>query len=1243
MAGDEVRRTGAASAGDNSIVNTGHMTVTGALRGPARSAYMRQVEQIFSGELKDRDEELAELAEFCTRDGGSEYVWWQAPAWAGKSALMATLALNPPDGVRVVSFFITARWAGQSDRAAFLETVLTQLAEIVGQPLPDVLTESNRQQWFLQLLDEAFEACAAAGQHLVLLVDGLDEDRGVTRSPDGHSIAALLPGRPPQGLRVVVAGRPNPPVPADVPDWHPLRDRRIVRQLEPSPHAVAMRDAAERELAGLLDGGGLGRQLLGLLVVAGGSLAGRDLATLTGEPVREVELILRTVTGRSFAGRDPQWMSGGDRLFALSHEELVHSVQRSLRPAETAAHREKIHKWAEQYGQQGWPENTPEYLLRGYLQMLLADGDVPRMRALATDWARLDRMLNLSGGDATALADITTIQEDIRDHPSPDITASLHLALTRRHLTRRNSNIPASLPAVWIRLGNPNRAQALIHSITDPGDQVQALSEMVRALAEAGELSRARQAAADAESTARAITDPDDQMRALALVVGGLVAVGESGQARRAAVDAESIARSIAEPQRRVYALTEVVVGALVEAGELDHARQAAADAGSTALTIFDSGDQGRLVRPAVNSLMAVEEPDKAEATARSMSDPSAKALAAVADGLVAAGELDRARQAAADAETAARSGDDTQELALVVGALVAVGEVERARQAAVDVESATRSMTDPNEQYWVVGDVVDALMAIEEPDRAASIARAFPRPDMQADALVTVVSGLVAAGDLDRAESVARSIPDPSGKSKALARLAEGLVAAGDLDRAWRAAADAESTARSITDLHEQVMALVGLADALVVAGEPDRAQQAVADAETAARSITDPHGQAEALVPVVGSLAAVGELDRARQAATDAESTACSVVFAVDRANALQRLVIQLVAIGELDRAESAARSVPESLWQSGNLAHVVGGLVASGELDRAEATAHTISHPWGITDALPPLVDALVAAGKLDRAEAIARSIAEPHDQELALPPLVDALVAAGELDRAEVAARSISDPYWHAEKMVKVVGALAVVGDLDRARQLAADVESTDHSTTDMERQMLALGPMAGGLAAIGQLDRAEEIVCSISEPYWQAAAFSRMVDALVTVGELDQAESIARSFTDLEWQPRVLAGVVEALVAAGELDRAERAARLIIYEHSRAMALAGVVEGLVDAKRLDRAESIVSSITDREALASALENLFAELDPERSQRILVTVLVAADPIGLLKAVAMVAPQAVVETAQHVDRP
>ncbi|MFK8909478.1 hypothetical protein [Streptomyces sp. YS-3] len=67
--------------------------------------------------MLDRTAELAELAAFAAGGpAGSAYLWWQAPAWAGKSSLMSWSMLNPPPNVDVVSFFVTARFALHNDR-----------------------------------------------------------------------------------------------------------------------------------------------------------------------------------------------------------------------------------------------------------------------------------------------------------------------------------------------------------------------------------------------------------------------------------------------------------------------------------------------------------------------------------------------------------------------------------------------------------------------------------------------------------------------------------------------------------------------------------------------------------------------------------------------------------------------------------------------------------------------------------------------------------------------------------------------------------------------------------------------------------------------------------------------------------------------------------------------------------------------------------------------------------------------
>ena len=134
----DVSGTGAATAAAGGVAVSGYVSSISVVHaGPVvRSAYLEQVRRIAPERVVDREDELAELASFCTEPDRGSYAWWQAAAWAGKSALMSWFVLHPPPGVRVVSFFITARFAGQSDRGAFADAVLEQLADLLGGRCP---------------------------------------------------------------------------------------------------------------------------------------------------------------------------------------------------------------------------------------------------------------------------------------------------------------------------------------------------------------------------------------------------------------------------------------------------------------------------------------------------------------------------------------------------------------------------------------------------------------------------------------------------------------------------------------------------------------------------------------------------------------------------------------------------------------------------------------------------------------------------------------------------------------------------------------------------------------------------------------------------------------------------------------------------------------------------------------------------------------------------------------------------
>ncbi|MBM0203482.1 hypothetical protein JNW90_10425 [Micromonospora sp. STR1s_5] len=523
------RDTGNAIADSGGFANTGVITgpVTIDSRPVARSAYRQQVQRIAPSDLLDREQELAELAAFCTLPDAAGYRWWRADAWAGKSALMSWFVLHPPHGVRLISFFITARWAGQSDRVAFTDVVIEQLAELLGEPMPAHYTDATRDQNFLDLLDRAAETCQTRGERLILLIDGLDEDRG----SDTHSIAALLPATPPAGMRIIVSGRPNPPIPTDVPDGHPLRDPRIVRLLNRSPQAEVNRADMLRELARLLSGAPAEQDLLGLLTAAGGGLSGNDLADLTGWPAWQLADHLSTVAGRSFTQRPSRWQPNtGPDLYVLGHEELQSAAVERLGQARLEGYRQRLHVWADTCREQRWPAGTPEYLLRGYYRMLLATGDLSRMIACAVDPHRHDRMLDITGGDTAALAEITTTQDAILAQPDPDLLVMARLAVHRDNLAGRNATIPTGLPAVWASLGQPVRAEALARSIDQPGRQALALADLATTVARDGDVERAGVLADRAEALIHSVADPHRRVQVWIALAG---AVAQAGDAER--------------------------------------------------------------------------------------------------------------------------------------------------------------------------------------------------------------------------------------------------------------------------------------------------------------------------------------------------------------------------------------------------------------------------------------------------------------------------------------------------------------------------------------------------------------------------------------------------------------------------------------------------------------------------------------------------------------------------------------
>jgi WD40 repeat protein len=326
-------------------------------------------------QLIARQQELAEIAAFATSVDG--YRWMTGNAWAGKTALAAEAMITamPPE-VDVVAYFLSRR---ESDATSnhFLAVVLPQLAFLLGEEPP-------APNWhnFLRLWEDALEAARRQSRHLLLIIDGLDED---FRPPECPSVAALLPSAVGGRGHVLVTSRPYPELPIDVPSRHPLRQTEPV-PLEATEAADEQRLLAMQEVAGLLLGASdSATQVLGTMAAAAGPLATDDLsALLPGVPADSLRRFLNDAATRTVQRVGP---TGAER-YQFAHETLLRTCQQRD-DLDVDARRQAIHGWVQQWRDADWPipagqkSKTPLYVLDTYPSTL--EDQPERLAALVGD------------------------------------------------------------------------------------------------------------------------------------------------------------------------------------------------------------------------------------------------------------------------------------------------------------------------------------------------------------------------------------------------------------------------------------------------------------------------------------------------------------------------------------------------------------------------------------------------------------------------------------------------------------------------------------------------------------------------------------------------------------------------------------------------------------------------------------------------------------------------------------------
>ncbi|MET7427168.1 hypothetical protein [Dactylosporangium sp. NPDC005555] len=748
----------------------------------------------------------------------------------------------------------------------------------------------------------------------------------------------------------------------------------------------------------------------------------------------------------------------------------------------------EMHARADGSRDRGWPDDTPEDLLQGYFELLRSANDLERMVVCATDSDRHHRLREYTGGIGAALAEMTATQQLLLGRYPVDLGLIARVAVHREALLASRPYLPASIPAMWLRLGNVDRAEAIIRSGRRAEPAPADLAKLARVMAETGRPDRAKAMIAEAVAGAWAMTDRD---RRRYTVLG--VAAAAVGLVDPAEVDA-----LFAEAER----LSTLEQWPISQVSSLEHAARVAADAGCL--------DRARgMIRRAATLADAIPE-------TASRSD----ALSSIAFALATAGDLDEAEAIARGIEPA---DDWNAQAALYYVARAA------ARSGETDGAAALAALIDGHFGAMALAEVAGAAAAGGDPLRAGDIARSITIADQRAQALANVAHELIGVGDLDSVTALLDEAVTALGPSDAATK--DVGIALAQAGHAGRGAA----LIRTMPRAHDRAEALAGVAQAVAEAGDTGHATALMYEAERAAwtddsavRS-TDREVQ---LVTLTEAVAATGDLDRSL-------SVAALIVIEGRRELAVAKATQAAAAAANDDpaRPEAVARAALGPYWQTQALASIAAdNPQRAGNLLRdAEQQAGTHA------ESLAAVAVAYVSAGDtawaralLDRIEIDALVM---DDERVAV---IRAFAAVGDLDRATRLLTTFETDRQRCEALSQIALAAVETGDTHRAERLAGDITGLAVATQELYWPAQAHLMAAEIHQRCGADDRmhtsaalAEAFAYGITNDHARSDALVNVARFAIAIGRPDHAEALSRAIPDPGRSARVLVALADA--------------------------------------------------------------------------------------------------------------
>ena len=448
-------------------------------------------------ELLGREEELNELGELCKSDSG--YFAFRGEAYSGKSALLSWFFMHPPANVWITGFFIVGYVHSRSTSDYFLEATQRQLFRLCEEPYQDSFD-------LTELLKKTAAKASKKGKKLVLIVDGLDEDKSEER--EKWSILSRIPKEEIPNLIVILSCRYVPSLPEDLRlgDIHCTEiDVKQSKFLKDCKNKIA----EELEAFKKADDS-TGRDVISLLAYAGGPLTEKDLLDIIRKKRQPEELypyqvtdIFKKSTSRTFRAvsqKSTPLSSDNSKAFTFAHKDIAEMAAQDFLDANNMRNEQLIDEWCDSYSRLGWPKGTPIYLLTDYLDLLANGSRWGRLAQLLANNYFIDHILKKMWSNSNYIRLFDAVLAELATE-NADLVLIGSLSCQKSRLVSFNSCIPEELPVVIAHLGDIESAREILNSAfgREPIDsnrekhtmKIKCEAEIVRLFIEQGKFSEA--------------------------------------------------------------------------------------------------------------------------------------------------------------------------------------------------------------------------------------------------------------------------------------------------------------------------------------------------------------------------------------------------------------------------------------------------------------------------------------------------------------------------------------------------------------------------------------------------------------------------------------------------------------------------------------------------------------------------------------------------------------------------------